>query len=421
MLISGKGQLFGGFLQFDVQRGAPDRNLDTVRRELELCDIPREGRVIMVLPELWATGFDYDNLPVHAARTPEILGQLTDLAGRYNIHLAGSLPEHDNGAYHNTLYICSADGVVGSYRKQRLFAPMAEDRHYTPGDKPQPVKTLLGQVAGLVCYDLRFPELVRNQVLAGAQLLVVSAHWPAARIQNWRQLLQARAVENQMYVIGCNCCGETDGEVFGGHSMIIGPDGTILRQAEDDAATLMVALDLQDVGEIRSRFSTVGKTPKAHNDADKITDREKLADITRRYRSIGRKVVFTNGCFDILHAGHVTYLEKARKKGDCLVLGLNSDSSVRKLKGPERPVNNEQARARVLAALGCIDHVVLFAEQTPIELIKTLKPDVLVKGGDWPVEKIVGAAEVLENGGQVFSIDLVDNFSTTSLIEKIQK
>jgi rfaE bifunctional protein nucleotidyltransferase chain/domain len=136
----------------------------------------------------------------------------------------------------------------------------------------------------------------------------------------------------------------------------------------------------------------------------------------------GMKVVFTNGCFDIIHAGHVTYLSKARALGDCLVVGLNSDVSVKKLdKGPDRPVNNERARATVLGALACVDHVVLFVEDTPLNIIERLRPDVLVKGGDWAADNIVGADVVKSSGGQVLTIPFEDGFSTTSLIEKIRQ
>ncbi|MHB1185226.1 MAG: D-glycero-beta-D-manno-heptose 1-phosphate adenylyltransferase [Desulfobulbia bacterium] len=173
--------------------------------------------------------------------------------------------------------------------------------------------------------------------------------------------------------------------------------------------------------ELRQRFNTVGPAKYRFADEDKIVELEDLAELTARYRGVGRKVVFTNGCFDILHQGHVTYLEQARREGDCLVVGVNSDASVRALgKGDDRPVNHEQSRARILAALGCVDHVVIFAEETPHRLITTLMPEVLVKGGDWPVEKIVGATEVLAAGGRVLSIPLVENYSTTSLLKKIR-
>jgi D-glycero-beta-D-manno-heptose 1-phosphate adenylyltransferase len=147
-----------------------------------------------------------------------------------------------------------------------------------------------------------------------------------------------------------------------------------------------------------------------------------LSDALLCKQARGMKVVFTNGCFDIIHAGHVTYLSKARELGDCLVVGLNSDMSVKKLdKGPDRPVNNERARATVLSALACVDHVVLFDDDTPLNLIERLRPDVLVKGGDWAVDNIVGAGVVKSSGGQVLTIPFEDGFSTTSIIDKIRK
>ncbi len=130
--------------------------------------------------------------------------------------------------------------------------------------------------------------------------------------------------------------------------------------------------------------------------------------------------VFTNGCFDLLHPGHVDYLEKAASFGDILVVGLNSDRSVKKIKGEGRPVNREQDRARVLAALACLDFVILFEESTPLELITRLAPDVLVKGGDWPVEKIIGG-EIVENaGGEVVSLQLLSGYSTTNILARIK-
>ncbi len=136
------------------------------------------------------------------------------------------------------------------------------------------------------------------------------------------------------------------------------------------------------------------------------------------HRPIG-KLVFTNGCFDIIHPGHVDYLERARSMGACLVVGLNSDGSVRRLKGALRPVNDQHSRARVLAALACVDFVMIFEEDTPLELIKAIRPDVLVKGGDWSVERIVGRDVVEEAGGTVCSIPLLDGYSTTGTIDRI--
>ncbi len=134
-----------------------------------------------------------------------------------------------------------------------------------------------------------------------------------------------------------------------------------------------------------------------------------------------QKIVFTNGCFDILHKGHVTYLQEARRLGDVLIVGLNSDASVQRLKGPARPINSELDRKYVLEALRWVDCVSLFDEDTPLNLILKVKPDILVKGGDWPVEKIVGAKEVLADGGEVKTLSFVDGFSTTDTIEKIKQ
>lgn len=131
------------------------------------------------------------------------------------------------------------------------------------------------------------------------------------------------------------------------------------------------------------------------------------------------RMVFTNGCFDILHSGHVTYLAQARQMGNLLVVGLNSDASVRRLKGQERPVNSQDARALVLAALEIVDYVAIFDEDTPYNLIAKVQPDVLVKGGDYQVDNIVGADIVRARGGKVLTVPLVPGFSTTSIIDKI--
>jgi D-beta-D-heptose 7-phosphate kinase/D-beta-D-heptose 1-phosphate adenosyltransferase len=148
---------------------------------------------------------------------------------------------------------------------------------------------------------------------------------------------------------------------------------------------------------------------------NKIIDRSEVKNVIARLKSEGKKVVFTNGCFDIIHAGHVRYLTEARKLGDILVIGLNSDSSVSRIK-PGRPINPEHQRAEVLAALCMVDYVTIFDEDTPYELIKAVQPDVLVKGADWDIKNIVGADIVRE----VRTIPFVEGISTTGLIRKIQ-
>ncbi len=155
------------------------------------------------------------------------------------------------------------------------------------------------------------------------------------------------------------------------------------------------------------------------NSAAKIMDWSHARLAVEKARSEGKQVVFTNGCFDILHLGHVDYLEKARNLGDYLVVGLNSDASVSRIKGPSRPVVEEKSRARVMASLSFVDAVVIFDQATPQELIEFLRPDILTKGQDYLPENIVGAKFVLESGGRVETIPLVEGFSTSRIVDKI--
>jgi rfaE bifunctional protein nucleotidyltransferase chain/domain len=150
-----------------------------------------------------------------------------------------------------------------------------------------------------------------------------------------------------------------------------------------------------------------------------ILERELLLGERQRLRQTGMRLVFTNGCFDLLHPGHITYLQQARLLGDALVVALNSDSSVRRLKGEGRPILRERERAEVMAALACVDYVTIFSEETPRRLIAELLPDVLVKGGDWSLETIVGRREVEEAGGSVQSLSFIEGVSTSEIIERI--
>ncbi len=150
-----------------------------------------------------------------------------------------------------------------------------------------------------------------------------------------------------------------------------------------------------------------------------VVTKPQLVEIRKRLKQEGKRVVFTNGCFDILHRGHVDYLSKARATGDALIVGMNTDASVQRLKGPTRPIVEEQDRAFVLAALSVVDYVCLFEEDTPLELITAIVPDVLVKGGDWSIENIVGREVVEAAGGTVQTIAFVPNRSTTNIVQKI--
>lgn len=158
----------------------------------------------------------------------------------------------------------------------------------------------------------------------------------------------------------------------------------------------------------------------AHNSATKILPLFELQKKADEWRAAGKTIAFTNGCFDILHAGHIASLNEAAQQGDILIVALNSDTSVKGLKGEGRPLNDEKARATVMAALEMVDAVTIFSEPTPRELIVAIRPDVLVKGGDYKVEDIAGAKEVIASGGRVVINPIVEGFSTTSLIRKMK-
>ncbi|GEO08074.1 D-glycero-beta-D-manno-heptose 1-phosphate adenylyltransferase [Segetibacter aerophilus] len=153
----------------------------------------------------------------------------------------------------------------------------------------------------------------------------------------------------------------------------------------------------------------------------KIYTREELVKQVARWRFLGKSISFTNGCFDILHAGHISSLSEAAREGDILIVGVNTDASTKRLKGDERPVNKESSRALLLASLAIVDAVTLFDEDTPYELIIALMPDVIVKGGDYTLDQMIGAKEVIANGGRVVINPIVEGYSTTGIIEKIRK
>ena len=154
--------------------------------------------------------------------------------------------------------------------------------------------------------------------------------------------------------------------------------------------------------------------------AEKIVAEKELLQKLNVWRLLGKTIVFSNGCFDILHAGHIASLTEAAKHGDILIIGVNADDSVKKIKGNNRPVNNEDSRSLLLASLSIVDAVIIFAEETPLEIIKKIQPDVLVKGGDYSIDQVAGAKEIIAHGGRVIINPLKHGFSTTKIIQKIK-
>lgn len=421
--------------QFNIELGEPQSNLAALEGLLERSSARLAAGTLVVLPEMWATGFRYADCERFAEATPGLLADMRRLAAKHGILLAGSLTAQDADATlpTNRLFVVAADGVLGYADKQHPFAAWHEEEYYRPGQAggplAAPIQTPFGPLGAVVCYDLRFPEVAREQAFAGCRLFVVSAEWPESRLDHWRTLIRARAIENQSFVAACNACGRTGKLVMAGHSLIVAPDGEILAEAEAEPGLLAVSLDTTRLDAARHLFCVPAERPWRYDSAAKICTLPTLLPRLEAMRHQagadshrpGARVAFTNGCFDLLHAGHVAYLEAARKTADCLIVGLNSDASVRlQGKGADRPVQNEADRARILAALACVDFVVLFDEPTPLSLIRAIRPIVLVKGADWPEDQIAGAAEVKAAGGLVLRIPLASGRSTTAIIRRIR-
>jgi D-beta-D-heptose 7-phosphate kinase/D-beta-D-heptose 1-phosphate adenosyltransferase len=189
-----------------------------------------------------------------------------------------------------------------------------------------------------------------------------------------------------------------------------------------DLANLAAGIVVAKVGTvpIAQHELVAALTPSSGISAgEKILDLERVKMRAAEWRASGETIVFTNGCFDLLHVGHISLMEECRRFGSKLILGLNTDASVSRLKGPSRPIVSEYERARVMAALAAVDAVVLFDEDTPLELIRSLRPNVLVKGGDYTAEKVVGYDDVMANGGRVEIVPTVEGFSTTNIVKKM--
>jgi omega-amidase len=244
--------------QMDVEWADPEANLATARQMV--AQAATAGADLIVLPELWGSGYDL----AHAAdyTTPldsGLFGEMVALAREHDLHVAGSLLEACEGRVYNTCVLAGPQGLLGHYRKVHLFRLMDEDRYLAPGGRPALCDSLpWGATALAICYDLRFPELFRGYAVAGARLMVIPAQWPVRRIEHWRALLRARAIENQCVVAGCNRAGADGDAVFGGASAVIGPWGEVLVEGDDAPALLVAQVDLAEVEKARRHIPVFG-------------------------------------------------------------------------------------------------------------------------------------------------------------------
>lgn len=245
--MKNKKNIFG--VQFSVSFGKVEENLLKVESVLEEATVT-DG--IVILPEMWTSGFDYGHLGKIAGKSKKVLEKLSGIAIQRRIFIIGSMPEASNGKVYNTSFVISNRGKIsGKYRKVHLFSPMREDRYFKRGSSPVIFNTPFGKIAPILCFDLRFPEFIRSLAIGGAEILVVSAQWPLVRVEHWKTLLLARAIENQFYVAGAAACGRIGNFTFCGNSMIIAPDGKILANADLKEEVISSVIDMKKINKIR--------------------------------------------------------------------------------------------------------------------------------------------------------------------------
>ncbi len=239
-------------IQFNIRLGDIEQNLRTV--EAALGRVADQDVRLAVLPEMWSSGYDYKRLAKHAAQTPRVIEALCRQTAEHNMVVVGSLPEEENGKIYNTAYVVDCGKLLGSYRKLHMFSTMGEDRFLSPGDKTLVVPTSAGRLGVAICYDLRFPELFRKMALEGAEIICLPAEWPKPRQENWRILLQARAMENQLFVAATNCCGVQDKLDFFGMSLLLSPRGEILAEGGATETELITTFDYQEMVDYRAQI-----------------------------------------------------------------------------------------------------------------------------------------------------------------------
>lgn len=211
---------------------------------------------LVLLPELWSTGFDYYHLDEYAVKNYELITHLQAIADQSRIAISGSFIEKQGSNFYNSFNTLQPDLPRNRYFKNHLFAMMHEDKYFSPGEGSLPFRSPLGQAGMSVCYDLRFSELFLDLRLHGTEVFLLSAHWPLVRISHWDVLLQARAIENQAYMIAVNSVGQSGKDIYGGHSTVIAPDGEVLfRAPENEEGLYITEIDTGRVKALRDKFA----------------------------------------------------------------------------------------------------------------------------------------------------------------------
>ena len=244
-------------LQLDVQKGEVETNFKKIKSYLP--KLAKKNIRIVSLPELWPSGFIKTRLKQMAEETLQAIEWMKELSAKYEMVIVGSGIERYKGKFYNSAHVIDSGKLLGYYRKVHLFSPIKEDTVFASGKEAKVFDTSVAKVGVIVCYDLRFPEIARQVMKLGAEVLVVPAQWPEDRINHWQILLQARAIENQLFVIGVNRIGEAKIDrggtiVYNGHSMIIDPWGTILSQAGDREGFRTAKFDMTRLDKVRTKY-----------------------------------------------------------------------------------------------------------------------------------------------------------------------
>lgn len=368
---------------------------------------------LVIFPELALTGYKFRVFSFSQEIIDSALSEIQELTNTYKKSVLIGAPFYKNNQIYNATYFISSQKIEVVAEKFLLFPEI--DKNFSPGKKRRLFEINGFRFGVIICFELRSPEIIRNLIKEGIDILVVVAQWPEVRINHWESLLKVRAIENQIFVVGVNAISVINNIKISGKSLAFSPLGNPLSEKSEEEKIIEVTIPKE-----KEKIPYPLKTPYLEF-SEKIKSVEELKQLIKKRREKGQIMVFTNGCFDILHVGHIHYLNFARSLGDFLVVGLNSDESVKKIKGTLRPINSEIERAYALSALECVDYIIFFDEETPENLIKELKPDILVKGADWEEEKIVGATFVKSYGGKVERIPFKFDVSTTKIIEKILK
>lgn len=239
--------------QIDLALGKPDKNLETALATM--AEAKARGADIVVLPELWSTAYDLEHATAHASGLDAgMFATIANAARENQIAVVGSLLElHEDRVYNTATFVDALGKRVGAYRKLHLVPMLDEDKYLAGGEDAQVFNAEFGKFALAVCYDLRFPELWRHYALGGARVVFLPAEWPIQRIAHWRTLLPARAIENQIFMVGCNRVGTSKDQTFGGHSIIVNPWGEVLVEGDERTALLIAQIDLDMVEQVRQR------------------------------------------------------------------------------------------------------------------------------------------------------------------------